>query len=124
MNNKETMILEKKDTGINSKGILNDFANEYNGFITAFNMGGLEEVKKWIKEFKTENANFTIPEYGGLVNEKNKEVVGEINKLILELNEIFNRVDDLDEKEFARIINNLNFLIYERHDENMDINLS
>lgn len=113
----------EKKSGINSKGIYNNFSNEYNGFVTAFNMGGIEEVKKWVKEFKAEDPNFKIKEYNEIFNDENKDEVEKINKLISELNDILSKPDDLDEKEFARIINDLNFIIYERHDRDLDVNL-
>lgn len=112
---------KEKKGGVNSKGIYNNFSNEYNGFITAFNMGGIEEVKKWVKEFKAEDPNFKIKEYNEIINDENKDEVEKINKLILELNDILSKPDDLDEKEFERIINNLNFIIYERHDFTLDV---
>ncbi len=120
----EELTQVNKDTGVTV-----DYFNKYEHFISVYKFGGgIEKLKELVKQLKKEDPNFEIPKYEDvyskydiIVNEKSVETIKEINELVSQMNKLFEDPEEINETNFCKICNRLNFLLYGKEDGHRDI---
>jgi len=112
----------KKVPQLNPKtGVSMDYSNQFNPLVSGFSIRGISFVKEMLKEipFHMKKYEEVYSGYKNIVNNKNKDSIKRLDELSVHMNDIFKDLDSVNEEDFRKTCNELNFLIY--GDANRDI---
>jgi pyridoxine 5'-phosphate synthase PdxJ len=112
----------KEVPGMNPKTALSmDYCNQFNGLVSLFSDSGIEEVKSTLKSISLHVEQYEKV-YAGckdVVNDKNRDKVRRLDELANKMNQILKDPNSINEEDFRKTCNELNFLIYGDHDRDI-----